>query len=194
MKTASSDNDLSNVFNQLVNNHFDNSRYIGDMGFIKVMYIDTNNTDIYFFVNDEGNTIGFANTVNAENGITVENVYVVSHERNKKVLSSFILFLKRIVNVERICFGKYHSPLMVDVIKRLSKRYHLQWFNTETGDIKDYSTEDDEPYYKVDEPSDWEIILEEYDNKSNWQRYMDVTNIKQTMLYESFIDDLDDDD
>jgi len=144
---------------------------------------------LYFFVRDDV-PIGFANTVSVSDGVTFENVFVKKSDRNRKVLSSFILFLKRIEKVRRIHFGKYHSPDMVDVSKRLSKRYHLQWLNTNTGDIVNYDSENDEPYYRLDEPSDWEVIIEQYDMTSKWDRYMDLDNPKPTMLYESFIDDI----
>ena len=190
MKTGSSENDLGQIFNHLVKTHYHNAKHIGDMAFINIYYIFLDKSHLYFFARED-EPIGFANTVDVNNGITFENVFIKHDERNRKVLSSFILFLKRIENVKRIHFGKYHSPDMVDVIKRLSKRYLLQWLNTNTGEVKDFNPDKDDPYYNISESTEWEVILEKYDTISKWERYMDVNNPKQTMLYECFIDDLE---
>lgn len=189
MKTGSSEKDLEQIFNHLVKTHYHNAKHIGDMGFIKVFSLSLENTNLYFFSRDD-KPVGFANTVPVDNGVTFENVFVIKNERNRKVLSSFILFLKRVEKVHRVHFGKYHSPEMVDVIKRLSVRYHLQWLNTDTGELVDYQPCDDEPYYNMSSATEWEIIFEKYDMNVNWERYMDIDNPKQTMLYENFIDDI----
>lgn len=189
MKTGSSESDLGQIYDHLVTTHYQNSKHIGDMGFIKVYYIRLDKTHLYFFVRDD-KPIGFSNTVDVNDGVTFENVYVEKDERNRKVLSSFILFLKRIEKVRRIHFGKYHSPDMVDVVERLSKRYSLQWLNADTGELVDYNPAVDDPYYGIGEPTPWEIILEKYDTVTPWERYIDLNSPKQTMLYESFVDDL----
>jgi hypothetical protein len=191
MKTGSSEKDLEQIFDHLVKTHYHDAKHIGDMGFIKVCYVSLKKTtNLYFFARDD-KPIGFANTVSVDDGVTFENVFVEKGERNRKILSSFILFLKRIEKVRRVHFGKYHSPDMVDVIKRLSNRYHLQWLNTDTGEVIDYNPDVDGPYYNLSSPTEWEVILEKYDMSSKWERYMDLDNPKQTMLYENFIDDLE---
>lgn len=190
MKTGPSESDLGQIYDHLIKTHYPRSQHIGDMGFIKVFYIHLDKTHLYFFVRD-GKPIGFSNTVDVNDGVTFENVYVEKSERNRKVLSSFILFLKRVEKVRRIHFGKYHSPDMVDVVKRLSKRYNLQWLNTDTGETVDYDPMVDDPYYDIGEPTAWEVILEKYDTVTQWERYIDLNNPTQTMLYESFIDDLE---
>lgn len=190
MKTGSSENDLEEIYQHLVKIHYHNAKHIGDMGFIKVYFVSLEKTNLYFFARED-KPIGFANTVLVDDGVTFENVFVMKGERNRKVLSSFILFLKRIEKVQRVHFGKYHSPEMVDVIKRLSNRYNLQWLNTDTGEIVDYYPDVDDPYYNISGPTEWEVILEKYDIQSKWERYMNLDNPKQTMLYENFIDDLE---
>lgn len=116
---------------------------------------------------------------------TIDNVYVSSKYRGRKIFSMMIWFFKTRMNRSPLIIGPTHSKMMQEVVKGLS-RFSKQWYNIETHEKEPFSLDTLENYYSYLQPTPWRLMLENSGDFSDWPMFNGAGFVKES--YEPYVD------
>ncbi len=90
----------------------------------------------------------------------VDDVWVNPDYRGKGVFAKLLWFFKSREGHPKLLIGGVHSEMMQDVIKRLSK-FQKSWYKQ--GEVKPFSIDTLDQFYKGFGSSHWQLMLENED-------------------------------
>jgi hypothetical protein len=157
-------------------------KHIGDIEQIQVF----KKNDIYLLKKEDIGVAFFeVKTYNSSetkpyNDATLINVaYIDDDFRGKNILEKFIWFLKRHEHASKILLGDIHSAMMVNAVKKLSKRFETSWVKKNEKIKFDPIKADD--FYGVGHTTGRQIMFENQGDFESWPRFFneDSPDIKQ---------------
>lgn len=154
----------------------ENGKYIADIEDFKVLQ---NGTHYSLWDNDI-----LVSVASLSNNNEVDDVWVNSDYRGKKIFSMMLWFFKTRLNRNQLILGAVHSKDMQEVVKGLS-RFDKKWYNIDTKETKPFDIDTLDDYYSYLEPTPWRLMLENT-GKFNWPMFNNNGFVKES--YESYID------
>ena len=160
----------------------ENYKHIGDIEQFQVL----KKNDIYLLMSKDVGVAFFevqkcdASEAEPYSNSTLINVtYIDDVFRGKDLLEKFIWFLKRHEGGSKILLGDIHSAMMVNAVKKLSKRFETSWVKKDEKVKYDPTNVDD--FYGAGHTTGWQIMFENQGNFESWPRFFneDSPDIKQ---------------
>jgi len=100
----------------------------------------------------------------------VDDVWVDENLRGQKLFSKLLWFYKSRLNVSPLYLGKVHSPMMLEVVKGLS-RFNKKWFNVRTHKIEPFEVNTITDFYGEHGITDWRLMIENMGDFSDWPMF-----------------------
>ena len=172
---------LSTIAQNFANNHatqwLKNRKYIADIEEFKVLQ-----DGIFYSLWDDNILVAVASLTDDTN--EVDNVWVNSDYRGKKIFSMMLWFFKTRLNRNQLLLGAVHSKDMQEVVKGLG-RFNKKWYNIDTNETKPFDIDNLDDYYSYLGPTSWRLMLENTSN-FNWPMFNNNGFVKES--YQSYID------
>lgn len=117
--------------------------------------------------------------------------FVIKELRKKGLFSAFLFFLKRNEGISQIILGEIHSKDTIEAVKRIYKRFNTSW--VKDGKKEKFEPGVEEPYYSIEKPTGWKIMLENDGDFSKWQKFyhrklLPDTRLLEMYYFEPFVD------
>ena len=152
-------------------------QYIADIEEFKVLQ-----DGVFYSLWDNNTLVAIASLTDNTN--EVDNVWVNSDYRGRKIFSMMLWFFKTRLNRTQLLLGAVHSKDMQEVVKGLSK-FDKKWYNIDTNEIKPFDIDTLDDYYSYLGPTSWRLMLENT-NHFNWPMFNHAGFVKES--YELYID------
>ncbi len=173
--------DLSKQAEEFANKNKDRwysqGKYIADIEDYKVLQ-----DGIYYSLWDNTILVAVCSLSNENN--VIDDVYVNSKYRGRKIFSMMLWFFKTRLNRSPLMIGPVHSTDMQEVVKGMS-RFNKYWYNIKTNEKEPFSVDTLDNFYSHLQPTPWRLILEN-SGEFNWPMYNVAGFVKES--YEPYID------
>jgi hypothetical protein len=177
MKGPNLEKQAEQFANKYKDRWYSQGKYIADIEDYKVLQ-----DGIYYSLWDKNNLVAVCSLTNAEN--MVDDVYVTSEYRGRKIFSMMLWFFKTRLNRSPLMIGPTHSIMMQEVIKGLS-RFNKYWYNISTSEKATFSLDTLDDFYSYLQPTSWRLMLEN-SGEFNWPMFNEGGFVKES--YEPYVD------
>lgn len=167
-----------NFVNQNRERWKEHGKYIADIENYRVL-----KDGIYYTLWDNDILVSVASLSDATN--EVDDVWVESKYRGKKIFSMMLWFFKTRLKRDKLLLGAIHSRDMQEVVKGLS-RFEKKWLNVRTNQIEPFSLETLDDYYSYAGPTPWRLMLENLGDFTDFPMFNGGSFIKEA--YEIYIE------
>lgn len=173
--------DLSKQAEQFANSNknrwYNDGKHIADIENYKVLQ-----DGIYYSLWDNDQLVAVCSLSDKNN--IVDEVYVATEHRSKKIFSMMLWFFKTRLNRSPLMIASTHSTMMQEVVKGLS-RFKKYWYNSETNEKEPFSVDTVDNFYRYLSPTQWRLMLENT-GEFNWPMYNEGGFVKES--YEPYVD------